>query len=69
MLTAGAIERMKELGIPTAADIPEELDSMEKIVLVKRILEDQNKKKISGTDRLKSKLANFGVKLKKSFSK
>ena len=65
----GAIERMKELGIPTAADIPEELDSMEKIVLVKRILEDQNKKKISGTDRLKSKLANFGVKLKKSFSK
>lgn len=64
-----AIERMKELGVQTAADIPEELDSMEKIVLVKGILEDQNKKRISGTDRVKSKLASFGVKLKKSFSR
>ncbi|MBI2134951.1 DUF362 domain-containing protein [Candidatus Woesearchaeota archaeon] len=64
-----AIEKMRELGVKTAAEIPEDMESMEKIVLIKSILEDQKKETINAADRIKSKIASFGMKLKKNFSK
>lgn len=64
-----AIERLKELGIKAAAEIPESMDDMEKLVLIKSILEDQGKKNVNAVDRVRSKIASLGIKLKKQFSK
>ena len=64
-----AIEKMRELGIKTAAEIPEDMESMEKIALIKSILNDQKKYTINAADRIKSKIASFGMKLKKTISK
>ena len=63
-----AIQRVKELGFKDIAEIPEDIDDIEKIMLLKGILEDENKEKITQVDKLKSKMAKFGVKIKRKVS-
>ena len=62
-----AIDKANELGIERIADIPEDMDDMEKIVLVKSILENPEKKGINPVDKIKSKMPNFGAKIKSAF--
>jgi len=62
-----AIKRARELGAKTAAEIPEDIDDMEKIALLKSILESEEKSRITIADKLKSKFAGFGSKVKTRF--
>ena len=62
-----AINRMRELNAKAIAEIPEGVDVMEKLVLVKSLLENPNKKGIDMKDRIKSKIAKFGTKIKGAF--
>lgn len=59
-----AINRMRELNAKALAEIPENMDDMEKLVLLKSLLENPNKKGIDMKDRIKSKIAKFGAKIK-----
>lgn len=59
-----AIKRMRELNANTLAEIPESTDDMEKLVLLKSLLENPNKKGIDMKDMVKSKIAKFGAKIK-----
>lgn len=59
-----AIQKAKELGIKPLAEIPESINDLEKVVLLKSILENPDKKGITMADKLKSKLVKFGAKLK-----
>ncbi|MAE43073.1 hypothetical protein CMO93_04830 [Candidatus Woesearchaeota archaeon] len=59
-----AIKRTNELGIEPLAEIPEDVDELEKVMLLKSILENPEKKKITVGDKLKSKMAKFGAKIK-----
>ena len=62
-----AIKRARELGAKTIAELPDDMDDMEKIVLLKSVLESEEKKKITAADKLKSKIAGIGAKIKGSF--
>jgi len=62
-----ASQKMKELGVDPLAEIPEDVDDLEKIILLKSILEDPDKKKITSTDKIKSKMIKLGTKLKSAF--
>lgn len=62
-----AMSVLKEMGIGTVAEIPEDTDNVEKMVMLKSILENPNKKGLNSSDKIKSKLATFGSKIKKRF--
>jgi len=62
-----AIKKINEIGVDVIGEIPDELDDLEKLVLIKAILENVDKKSISIGDKLKSKLAKLAVKIKKTF--
>ncbi len=63
-----AISRLKEIGAKPVAEIPEDAEDIEKIVILKKILEDPKKEGLNVADKLTSKLAVFGGKIKKRFS-
>jgi len=62
-----AIQKMKNLGITPLAEIPEDIDDLEKVMLLKSILENPENKKITATDKIKSKIVKFGGKQKQVF--
>ena len=62
-----AIEQLKKLRVKAIAEIPENMDDTEKVMLLKSILQSPNKKEITVADKLKSKVASFGMKIKKKF--
>ena len=62
-----ASQKLKEFGINPLAEIPEDVDDLEKIMLLKSILEDPDKKEITTIDKLKSKIIRFGAKIKDNF--
>ena len=62
-----AIEKMRDLGISPLAEIDESLDDLEKIMLLKSILENPDKKNINAADKIKSKIAKLGAKIKSAF--
>ena len=62
-----AIKKIKEIGINPLAEIPDGIDDVEKIVLLKSILENPEKGGITFADKIKSKIFKFGAKLKSSF--
>ncbi|MDP6648242.1 MAG: DUF362 domain-containing protein [Candidatus Woesearchaeota archaeon] len=62
-----AFQKVKEWGIIPLAEIPEDVDDLEKIMLLKSVLENPDKKKITVTDKLKSKIMGFGAKIKENF--
>jgi len=59
-----AIKKVKDLGITPLAEIPDDIDDLEKVMLLKSILENPEKKGINFADKLKSKIARFGARLK-----
>jgi len=59
-----AIEKMKGLGIKSVAEIPDDTSDLEKIMLLKSILENPDKEKITVTDKFKSKMLKFGAKIR-----
>jgi len=59
-----AIQKLKTLGVQTVAEIPEDIDDVEKLMLLKSVLVDPDKKGINIKDRVKSKIAKFGMKIK-----
>jgi len=60
-----AIVALKNLGIKPLAEIQEGTDNLEKVMLLKSILENPDKKKVTVGDKIKSKVAKFGVKIDK----
>jgi uncharacterized protein (DUF362 family) len=58
-----AIRKIEELGLNPLAAIPEEMDEIEKISILKGILEDPEKKSLNIADKIKSKIAKYGSKL------
>lgn len=63
-----AIKLVKEFGVNVVAEIPEDIDDMEKVVLLKSILQNPDKKRITGVDKIKSKIVSFGAKIKRGFN-
>ena len=63
-----AITALKGLGVNAVAEIPENAEDAEKVVLLKKILEDPKKESIGVADRLASKFAVLGAKIKNKFS-
>ncbi|MBS3128664.1 DUF362 domain-containing protein [Candidatus Woesearchaeota archaeon] len=63
-----AISRLKEIGAKYVAEISEDSEDIEKMSILKKILEDPKKEGLNVADKLTSKLAVFGVKIKKRFS-
>jgi len=59
-----AIQKLKELNVEPLAEIPEDIDDLEKVVLLKSILENPDKTRITIKDKLKSKIAKFSTKFK-----
>ena len=62
-----AISKLREIGISPIAEITEDMDNLEKVMLLKSILENPEKKSINVADKLKSKMAKFGARIKKAF--
>ncbi len=62
-----AMSVLKEMGIGIVAEIHEDTDNVEKVVMLKSILENPNKKGLNTSDNIKSKLATFGARIKKRF--
>jgi len=62
-----SISRLKELNITPTAKITEDMDSIEKLTLLKTILENPDKKSVSVKDKIKSKLRGIGSKVKNIF--
>lgn len=54
-----AIEKIKSLGITPIAEIPEGIDYLEKIILLKSILENPEKEGITIADKIKSKFLSW----------
>jgi len=54
-----AIKKIAELKISTIAKIPENLDSVEQIVLMKKLLTTEGIPKITGIDKVKSKMTKL----------
>lgn len=63
-----AIRKINDLNIKALAEISEDMDDIEKVVLLKGILENSEKRKVTVTDRLKSKMAKFGSKIKGNYN-
>ena len=59
-----AINKLQEFGIKPLAEIPDDMDDIEKLLVVKSIFEDASKKGINIKDKLKSKIAILGNKIK-----
>ncbi len=62
-----AIKQMNVLGIKAIAEIPEDIDDTEKVMLLKSVLQNPDKENITPIDKLKSKIAGFGMKIKNKF--
>ncbi len=62
-----AINRLRELNVEPIAEIQEDIDNIEKLMLVKGILENPDKKSINVKDKVKSKLTSIGAKIKNAF--
>jgi|TARA_B100001964_G_scaffold225932_1_gene274260 uncharacterized protein (DUF362 family) len=62
-----AINKLKELNITPIAEVPEDMGDIEKLTLLKSILENPDKKSVSVKDKMKSKLAGLGAKIKGAF--
>jgi len=62
-----ATKKMKELGVSYVSEIPEDVDDLEKIMLLKSILEKPGEKKITTADKIKSKIEKLGAKIKDNF--
>jgi len=60
-----AIQKVRGFGLKPLAEISEKTGDIEKIILLKSILEDKSENSISITNRFKSKLAKAGAKVKK----
>ena len=60
-----SIRKLKQLGVEPLAEIPEDIDNVEKFVLLKSVLENPGEKKIGVVNKIKSKIFKFGAKLKK----
>jgi uncharacterized protein (DUF362 family) len=60
-----AIQKVRGLGIEVLAEIADDLDDIEKIMLLKSLLQNAEKKKLTAADKLKSKMAKFGAKVKR----
>ena len=62
-----AIGQMEKLGVKAIAEIPEEMGDIEKVILLKSILQNPNKENITVADNLKSKIIGLGMKVRKKF--
>jgi len=62
-----AIEQMEKLGVKAIAEIPEEMGDIEKVILLKSILQNPNKGDITVADKLKSKIIGLGMRVRKKF--
>lgn len=63
-----AIKKIKDLGLNVIAEIPDNLDDMEKLMLIKSILENPDKTKLDIKDKILSKVGKLGAKLKGSLN-
>jgi uncharacterized protein (DUF362 family) len=61
-----SISKIEELGLNPLAAIPEEMDDIEKISIVRGILDDPKKISLNIADKIKSKIAKIGSKLMRS---
>jgi len=61
-----AIQKVRELDVKVLAEIPEDIDNLEKVMLLKNVLENPDKKRITARDKLKSKVSKLGAKIKSS---
>jgi len=59
-----AILRGREMGIEAVAELTEDMPDIQKVVFLKSILENPNKKKLGIADTFKAKLAMFSQKRK-----
>ena len=59
-----AIEKMKGMGVKAVAEIPDDTSDLEKIMLLKSILENPDKGKIAVMDKIKSKMPKLGAKIR-----
>ncbi len=64
---AEATEKLRELGVKPIAEISEDIDATEKMMLLKSVLENPDKKSITVADKLKSKIAKVGARIKSRF--
>ena len=62
-----AIEKLREFGIKPVAEIAEDIDDVEKVMLLKSVLENPEKTSINVADKIKSKIAKLGAKIKSGF--
>ncbi|MCH8003521.1 MAG: DUF362 domain-containing protein [Nanoarchaeota archaeon] len=63
-----AIKKIKDLGLNVVAEIPDDIDDIEKLMLIKSILENPDKTKLDAKDKLFSKIGKIGTKLKQSLN-
>lgn len=62
-----AIRKLKEFNVEPLAEIPEDVDDLEKVILLKSVLENPDKTKITIADKFKSKIVKLSTKLKNAF--
>lgn len=58
-----AIDRLKELKAEVIAELPESMDKVEKMVLLKSVLQDPKKRRITLADKMRSKFASMASKI------
>ena len=59
-----AISKLKDMEIVPVAEIAEDIADIERVMLLKSVLENPDKKSINFGDKLKSKMANIGARIK-----
>ena len=62
-----AINKLREMNVTPVAEIPEDIDKVEKLMLIKSILENRYKKSINTKDKIKSKFTSIVTKIKGTF--
>ncbi|MDP6600066.1 MAG: DUF362 domain-containing protein [Candidatus Woesearchaeota archaeon] len=62
-----AITKLREFDVKPIAEISEDMDQTEKLMLLKSILDNRDKKRLNSKDKVKSKFASIGVKIKDAF--
>jgi len=62
-----AINKLRELNVKPVAEIPEDIDEIEKLMLLKSILENSDKKSLNVKDKIKSKITSIGTRIKDTF--
>ncbi len=62
-----AIDSLRQLGFAAAAELPEEMDSVEKLIAIKSLLENEDKTQLSAIDTAKAKMMSLGDKFQKKF--